>query len=81
MVDYPRKPVPFKPDLPLYGSYRTGTFNGWSWAIETKGAPYTVRDASGKVVAKGARTWWVAMRWATANCHREDAHEDRSAQA
>ena len=69
---YPRKPVPFKENLPLAGYYRTGTFNGWSWAVETEGQGYVIRDASGKVRAHHAKTWWVAMRWATAHCHDDD---------
>ena len=71
---YPRGPVPFALGIPppIYFHYRTGTRNGWSWAIEVPGAGYTVRDATGRVVARGGKTWKRAADWTLANCHRED---------
>jgi hypothetical protein len=70
---YPHQPKwPENVPPPIYFHYRTCTVSGWSWAIEVPGAGYIVRNATGRMVARGAKTWKRAADWTLANCHRED---------
>lgn len=74
---FPRHPATFaEMPEPIYFHYRTGLFDGWSWAIESAAEmTYRVRDPQGALVAKNARTWWIAMRYAIRRSQESETAE------